>query len=159
MRDATPNQHEEQFNVVQPDLSSYYKFFVQFQKSIICSWTPHLRFTGAKILSVVFFFSGLCSSDDEISEKPPLALKPSELHNTPSQGGNAHTHTWEPRPWRFLSEPSVSDPQWTTAATGRRWRPRAERTLPRGLSAWRPRSVRWWGVCAKWMRKMTSWFR
>lgn len=49
--------------------------------------------------------------------------------------------------------------QSTMAAIGQRWQQRAERTRPPGLLARRRRSVRWWGVCARWTRRMTSWSR
>lgn len=108
MRDGTLNQREEKFNV---DLSSFYsatkkpwiwaRFRIEcllcFQKFSVSSSTPHLCFTRATFvqskLCLSVFFSGVCSSDDEISEKPLLTLKPSELHSKPSQSGNAHTYT------------------------------------------------------------------
>lgn len=45
------------------------------------------------------------------------------------------------------------------AAIGQRWQQRVEKTRPPGLLARRRRSVRWWGVCARWTRRMTSWSR
>lgn len=114
-------------------------------------------------LSSTFYSSsssstGFNSSDDEMSIRSPLSPKVSaHQHSTAAAGRRARhtcpTHTQLHFYWR------VSRQQWTTAVIGQRWRLRAERTHPLGLLPWRRRSVRWWDVCVRPRRRMTSWSR
>lgn len=97
--------------------SSVWKIHHLFFKTTFRIHRSH--FCTLRVLSVFFFFTGLCSSDDEISERPLLTLKPSELQNTPSQGGKAHAYMRKQPStvplWAHCVWPSVDDgSDWST---------------------------------------------